>query len=141
MPVRPALAALTAVSAAMVLLAATRGASAPAPEARRNTMTITVTFMCDGKRSVDPWEAHVAPGDDIEWELSEDSDAERIRIRPKRPEAWPLDGGTAPEGGRGKARRGRGKIKRDAAKGRSSYDIEARCGREWRRIDPDIIID
>lgn len=141
MTVRPAVAALVVLTAATALIAATRAPAVPAPRAANDTMTISVTFMCDGKRSVDPWEAHVSPGADIEWELTDDSDADRIRIRPKRPEAWPLDGGATPEGGRGKARRGKGKIKGNAAKGRASYDIEARCGNEWRRIDPDIIID
>lgn len=136
---RFALAAILSGTAAAVLV----GAAAPAPpDAARpaaNTVTITVSFDCDGKRSVDPWEAHAKPGDDIEWVLDDDSDADRLRIKPKKAQGWPLAGGGGPEASKGN--RGRGKIKGDAARGRSSYDIEARCGNEWRRIDPDIIID
>lgn len=122
-------------------LAAVAGATAAAPfsSPRRNTVTVTVTFMCDGKRSVDPWEAHVKQGDEIAWELTEDSDATRFRIKPKRSSGWPLSGGASPEGD--KEHPGRGTIRPDARKGRSGYDIEARCGTEWKRIDPDIIVD
>jgi hypothetical protein len=135
---RLAVASLVAASAAAAGLAAPPGAPSPGPNAGRDEVTITVLFMCEGRRSVDPWEAHADPGDDIDWVLDPASDAERIRIRPKRAEGWPLGGGN-PEGGKGA--RARGKVKGDAAKGRSSYDIEARCGNEWKRIDPDIIID
>ena len=120
-------------------MAATRAPVPAAPVSARGTITITVSFDCDGKRSVDPWEAHAKPGDDIVWVLSDDSDAERIRIKAKKAEGWPLSGGGGPDAGKGSP--GRAKIKGDAAKGRASYDIEARCGNEWKRIDPDIIID
>lgn len=134
---RRSLAAATVAAAILfTTAAATRPASPPSRAA--DVVTINVTFMCDGKRSVDPWEAHAKAGDDIEWVLTSESDAERIRIKAKKQADWPLSGNT-PDIGKGK--RGRGKIKGDAAKGRSSYDIEARCGNEWKRIDPDIIID
>lgn len=133
--------AVAAVAAAGLLVTTVATAS-PRPRASRataaNTVTITVTFMCDGKRSVDPWEAHANAGDDIVWVLTAESDATRIRIKAKKNDGWPLNG-NAPEGGKGSP--GRGKVKNDAPKGRSSYDIEARCGNEWKKIDPDIIID
>jgi hypothetical protein len=129
-----------AATLAAALLFTTAAAARPAspPVRASGVVTINVTFMCDGKRSVDPWEAHAKAGDDIVWVLAAESDATRIRIKAKKSADWPLSG-NAPEGGKGNP--GRGKVKGDAAKGRSSYDIEARCGNEWKRIDPDIIID
>lgn len=106
---------------------------------------VTILFMCDGARSVDPWEVRVRSGRDIVWSLDAASDVEDFRVKRKntnRP--WPFLGTGTIDGRKDAPARGRGRP--GTAKGTYAYDIEARCrvpggGTEWKKIDPDIIVD
>ncbi len=138
---------LFTAAAAITVAAAVAWAAAPeVPQTTdQPTVLVTVLFMCEGARSVDPWEVHVKSGQDLDWVLDPKSDATDFRIRRKRSaRSWPFEG-SAPYGGR-KGTPAKAKGRQNASKGRYSYDIEASCpaanGKvEWKRIDPDIIID
>ena len=138
---------LLAASAVSAAAAAVAWAAAPAvtqPPAQ-DAVRVTVLFMCEGERSVDPWEVHVPRGRDIEWVLDTASDAADFRIRRKNARgAWPFEG-NAPHAGR-KREPARAKGRPNTPRGRYSYDIEASCPApdgqmQWKRIDPDIIVD
>lgn len=138
---------LVAAAAVTSIAAAVAWAASPTvPQAQAQaTVTVTVLFMCEGERSVDPWEVHVRSGRDVDWVLDPKSDATDFRIRRKRATgAWPFEG-TEPTAGR-RGARARAKGRANTPKGRYSYDIEASCpapdGKmQWKRIDPDIIVD
>ena len=126
------------------------GASSPdrftgSAAAQDAPLRVTILFMCNGARSVDPWEARIRSGRDVEWVLDQRSDATDFRIkRKKADDPWPFDGAAAHAGRKGAPARGKGKPR--TPRGRYSYDIEAACrapngGTEWKKIDPDIIVD
>jgi hypothetical protein len=118
---------------------ATRSAAQPAAQ------PVTILFVCNGERSVKPWEAHMKSGDDMTWVLDPRSDVTDFRIkRKKTDDKWPFDGTGSLDGKKGTPAKGKGKA--GTAKGTYHYDIEAHCripggGMEWKRIDPDIIVD
>ena len=136
-----AIATIAAGAAGPGTLARLATTSAPQDTAPR----VTILFMCNGTRSVSPWEAHIKSGGDLSWVLDPRSDVTDFRIKRKRAaDRWPFDGTGSIDGKKGTPARGRGKA--GTAKGTYPYDIEAQCrvpggGMVWKKIDPDIIVD
>jgi hypothetical protein len=143
------LASCLAATAAIAAGAARPGTGARFPAitapAQDAPLRVTILFMCNGARSVDPWEARIRSGRDVEWVLDPASDATDFRIRRKKDaDPWPFDGAAPHNGRKGAPARGKGRAR--TPRGRYSYDIEASCrtpagGVEWKKIDPDIIVD
>lgn len=108
-------------------------------------VTVTIVFQCAGTRSVSPWQARVAQGDEIDWVLDPTSDVTEFEIKKKtEPQSW-LFLEERPEKGR-KDRAFRGRQMRAAARGTHPYNIEAQCTNadgttRTELIDPDIIVD
>ena len=140
------LSAALAALFSLALLGATRGT--PAAESQQSaaqTHTVTILFMCEGTRSVSPWEQHIRQGDDVNWVLDTASDVNEFEIVKKRAlQRWIFDNGQPARGRRGDPARGRNM--RQNARGTHAYNIEAMCpgpGNSMRKavIDPDIIVD
>lgn len=129
-------------------LLALPSAPAGADDAPRvpKTVTVTIVFQCDGTRSVSPWQAHLAQGDEIEWVLDPSSDITEFEIQKKRLlGGWPFRSEHPALGRPGQSARGR--EMREGLSGKTfRYDIVGKCvgpgGSERKEvIDPDIIID
>ncbi len=113
---------------------------------RLATVTVSVDVRCPGNRvefSVDPWQARLQQGDEIEWVLAESAGSDSIWLAPKRGRPWPFVG-AAPRGDRRNPARGRDM--RPNQGGRHPYDITLVCqegdsGPYTVVIDPDMIIE
>lgn len=143
--VASSIAATAAIAAGAARPGPRTGSPAPAAARQDDPLRVTILFMCNGARSVDPWEAHIRSGRDVEWTLDPASDVTDFRIRRKKAaDPWPFEGSASHDGKKDKAARGKGKAR--TPKGRYAYDIEAACrtsggATEWKKIDPDIIVD
>jgi hypothetical protein len=119
--------------------------AAKSEQAAQPAPAVTILFVCSGERSVKPWEAHMKSGDDMTWVLDPRSDVTDFRIKRKKAgDKWPFDGTGSIDGKKGTPAHGKGKA--GTTKGTYPYDIEAHCripggGMEWKKIDPDIIVD
>ena len=111
----------------------------------RETKVVTILFQCDGTRSVSPWQARLAQGDEIEWVLDPASDVDEFEIQKKRLiGGWPFRSEHPALGNKGE--RASGREMKENARGTYRYDIVAMCpgpsdSRRKEVIDPDIIID
>ena len=116
--------------------------SGPLQEA---AVPVEVNVTCTGTRvefSIDPWIVRLNQGDQVEWILNTNADAEEIEITPKRGR-WPF----AQQSHRGnKQDRARAANMRANQQGqRFQYNITLTCQPEGQDpyevvIDPDIII-
>jgi hypothetical protein len=101
------------------------------------TVAVTGCGQSDVSIRINPWQAHIAPGDSLSWNHS---GADSVMISPVT-QGWPFPG-ASPRAARGaQARAGALARGRARAGQRFSYEIVMYCAGRVIKIDPDIVID
>lgn len=132
-----------AVLAGLTAVGFTVLSAAPAEHFLAQTHTVSVRVTCQGNGvdvSVDPWQQRLAVNDELDWQLTDNSDDATIAVSPKRGN-WPF-AGSGPQAGRkgsaGNVPARAGGRARD--RGTHAYNITLECGGRTIVIDPEIII-
>lgn len=133
------------VTAGAVCCVVLTAAAVHGPSPARATQTVTVNARCAGPRntdvSVQPWNLHVAQGDDVQWSINAAANTDAITITPKA--TWPFANNRA-QGSKAAPANSSGM--RPGSRGKYSYSISLICQAgnnppDTVVIDPDVIVD